>query len=103
MTAARQRLSDRRSSTTFQVEHAGLKFTVTFSRFHSGELAECFVQNHKRGGGADTAVRDAGILLSFALQYGCPAEIISRALSRNSDGSASGVMAAVLDQIMEND
>jgi hypothetical protein len=84
MTATRRRLADRRASETFQVEHAGLRYTVSFSRFDSGELAECFVQNHKRGGGADTAVRDAGILLSFALQYGCPAEVIAR-LTRRGD------------------
>jgi hypothetical protein len=33
------------------------------------------------------------------LQHGCSVETISRALSRNSDGSPSGVMAAVLDAI----
>jgi hypothetical protein len=103
MTAARRRLADRRASTTFQLEHAGLRYTVSYSRFDSGELAEVFISNHKRGNASDVAVRDAGILLSFALQHGCPAETIARALSRNSDGSASGVMAAVLDQIMEND
>jgi len=104
MTAARRRLADRRASTTFQVEHAGLRYTVSYSRFDSGELAEVFISNHKRGNASDVAARDAGILLSFALQYGAPAEAIARALSRNSDGSASGVVAAALDAIMrEND
>src|SRR5215510_2067007 len=103
MTAARRRLADRRASTTFQVEHAGLRYTVSYSRFDSGELAEVFVSNHKAGNASDVAARDAGILLSFCLQYGCPPETIVGALSRNSDGSAGGLMAAVLDQIMEID
>jgi hypothetical protein len=100
---ARRLLPNRRRCESFQLEHVGLRYTVSFGRFDDGSLAECFIQNHKRGGGADTAVRDAGILLSFALQYGCPAEDISQALSRNSDGSASGVVAAALDQILERE
>src|SRR5262249_17248906 len=100
MTAARRRLADRRASTTFQVEHAGLHYTVSYSRFDSGELAEVFISNHWRGNASDVAVRDAGILLSFALQYGAPAEAIAKALSRNSDGSVSGVMGAVFDAIV---
>src|SRR5437763_2180295 len=97
---ARRRLANRRASETFALEHAGLKYTVSLSRFPSGDLAEVFISNHKRGNASDVAARDAGILLSFCLQYGCPVEDISRALSRNSDGSASGVMAAVLDAIL---
>jgi hypothetical protein len=58
-----------------------------------------FISNHKRGNASDIAARDAGIILSLALQHGCPVGTISRALSRNSDGSASGVVAAVLDAI----
>jgi len=98
---ARERLPNRRISSTFELEHSGLHYTVTFSRFPDGRIGEVFIQNHKRGNASDVAVRDAGILLSFCLQYGCPVETISRALSRNSDGSASGVMAAVLDRIAE--
>jgi hypothetical protein len=45
------------------------------------------------------AARDAGILVSLCLQHGCSVETIARALSRNADGSASGVVSAVLDKI----
>jgi hypothetical protein len=99
MSTERKRLPSRRLSETFSHEFAVLRYTVSFSRFADGTLAETFLQNHKRGNASDVAVRDAGILLSFCLQYGCPVETISRALSRNADGSASGVMAAVLDAI----
>jgi hypothetical protein len=98
---ARRRLHNRRCSETFQIEHGGLRYTVSYSLFDDGALAETFISNHKRGNASDIAARDAGIILSFALQYGAPAETISRALSRNSDGSASGVMAAVLDEILK--
>jgi hypothetical protein len=99
MTAARRRLPNRRRSETLQIEHGGLRYTVSFSLFEDGALGECFISNHKRGNASDIAARDAGIILSFALQYGAPVQDIARALSRNSDGSASGVMAAVLDEI----
>jgi hypothetical protein len=99
MNTERQRLSNRRGSETINLEYNGLRYTVTFSRFDDARISEAFVQNHKTGNASDVAVRDAGILLSFCLQYGCPIDTISRALSRNADGSASGVMAAVLDVI----
>jgi hypothetical protein len=96
----RERLRDRRASETFNLEHAGVRYTVRFSRFEDGRVAEAFIANHKWGGSADIAARDAGILLSFCLQFGCPIEDIARALSRNSDGSASGVVGAAVDKIM---
>ena len=98
---ARRRLPNRRRSESFTLEHVGLKYTVSFSRFDDGKIGEVFISNHKRGNASDVAARDAGILVSFCLQYGCSIEDISRALSRNSDGSASGVIAAVLDLIAE--
>lgn len=39
-------------------------------------------------------------LLSLLLQYGCPIDVIAKALSRNSFGGASGVAGAVVDRIM---
>jgi hypothetical protein len=98
-TGQRNRLGNRRSAETFQIEHCGLYFTCTIGRYPSGRLAECFIVNHKTSSSADVNARDAGILVSLCLQYGCSAETIARALSRNTDGSASGVIGAVLDRI----
>jgi hypothetical protein len=95
----RERLANRRASETFSLEHAGMRYSVTISRFDHGRVAEAFIANHKRGNASDVAARDAGILLSFCLQHGCPIEAITRAVCRNSDGSASGVVGAVLDKI----
>jgi len=77
----------------------GLKYKATVGYFPDGRLAELFVSNHKAGNASDVAARDAGILVSLCLQHGCDVATISRALSRNSDGSASGVIGAVLDKI----
>jgi hypothetical protein len=96
----RERLPQRRASVTLNLEHAGLRYVVTISRYQDGRPAECFVQNHKLSSAADIAARDSGILLSLLFQFGCDVETIAHAVTRNGDGSASGVVGAVLDQIM---
>jgi hypothetical protein len=100
---ARARLPNRRFARTFDIEFADLRYKVTTGHFPDGSLAECFVANHRAGNAADVAARDAGILLSLCLQHGCNASTIARALSRNGDGSASGVVGAVLDRIIADD
>jgi hypothetical protein len=99
MTTSRERLANRRSALTFDLEVGGLAYTCTVGRFPDGRVSEVFVQNHKRSSGADVAVRDAGIILSFALQHGADFNSIRRALCRDPRGGASGVMGAVLDAI----
>ena len=95
----RARLPNRRPCRTFDLEHAGLKFKVTVGYFSDGTPSETFVSNHKAGNASDVAARDGGILLSLLLQHGCSVETIARAVSRNADGTASGVIGAVLDKI----
>jgi len=99
----RQRLPNRRASVSFDIEVAGLRYNVTASRFSNNRLSEIFVSNHKAGNASDIAARDAGILVSLCLQHGCVAETIARALSRNNDGSASGVISTVLDKLIVGD
>jgi hypothetical protein len=99
----RERLDNRRASETFSLEHTGLHYTVTTSRDRQRVIREAFISNHKRGTASDVAARDCGILISLCLQYGCPIETIARALSRNSDGSASGVAAAVIDRVLKDE
>ena len=95
----RRSIRNRRLAETFDIEVAGLRYKATIGRFLDGSLSEVFVSNHKAGNASDVAARDAGILVSLCLQHGCDVETIARALSRNSDGSASGVIGAVLDKI----
>jgi hypothetical protein len=96
----RERLPRRRASLTFNLEHAGLYYTITLSHFPDGRPAECFIQNHKLSSAADIAAHDSGILLSLLFQFGCEVDTIARAITRNSDGSAGGVVGAVIDKIM---
>jgi len=98
----RRRLPNRRAAETFELEVAGLHYVESVGRFADGRLAETFIATGKAGSSADTAVGDAAIILSFALQYGADAEAIRRAVSRNSKGEPSGVMGAVLNRLAED-
>jgi hypothetical protein len=43
----RQRLLNRRASTSFDLEVAGLRYTATISHFFDGRIGELFLSNHK--------------------------------------------------------
>lgn len=95
----RRRLPDRRGSITFDVEAFGLRFTVTASPFDGGSIGELFIQNHKAESGAGIMASDGAIAASLALQYGCPADVLRKALSRDARGNATGPLGAALDRL----
>jgi hypothetical protein len=95
----RHRLPNRRSAETFAIEVAGLKYTATIGRFADGRVGELFLCNHKSNSAADTNARDAAIAFSFAIQHGADPETIRKALSRDSQGRATGPLGAALDAI----
>jgi len=93
----RERLPHRRLSETFDFEFAG--YTCTARWFRDGRIAEIFLSSHKSNSVADTAVTDAAIVASIALQFGANVETIRRALCRDSRGHASGPLGAALDEL----
>lgn len=99
MMTARARLPNRRASLVFETEVGGLKYTCSVGRFADGRTGELFLNNHKSNSAADTNARDAAIAFSFAVQHGADAESIRRALSRDSQGRATGPLGAALDAI----
>jgi hypothetical protein len=96
---ARQCLPARRASTTFELELYGLRYTATVSRFANGQPAEIFLQNHKPGSQSDANARDSAVAASLALQFGCPIEILQRAVLRDAAGRPSTPLGAALDVI----
>jgi ribonucleoside-diphosphate reductase alpha chain len=88
---------------TFGIESQRLAFTVTASAFDNGELAEVFITNHRASSGAGIMASDAAIAASLALQYGCPVDVLRKALARDSHGRASGPLGAALDLIVGKD
>jgi hypothetical protein len=97
---ARDRLSNRRRSEiiVFELPGAG-SFRATISRFNDGKIGEVFIDTDRPCSGVAIAARDLGIAASLALQFGCPASILSKALQRLSDGSPAGPLAAALDAL----
>jgi hypothetical protein len=100
----RHRLPQRRDHLLIDFVHGGHRYTAGFGFFQHGGLAEIFINVPGRTGSSLEAVaRDAAILASICLQHGASADVIRRALTRNSDGSAGGPLGAVLDLIAKED
>jgi ribonucleoside-diphosphate reductase alpha chain len=93
----RTRLPNRRGHELIEFEHRGIRYTVGIGRFDDGSVAEVFLSTAKHGTAVDVNAHDAAVAVSLLLQYGCPVETLRRALTRNSDGSASGPLARALD------
>src|SRR5262249_1064173 len=96
----RRRLENRRASTNFELEVAGLRYVATVGYYPNGCIGELFIGNHKSNSTADTNARDAAIAFSFAVQHGAEIEDIRRALCRDSHGRASGPLGAALDRLL---
>jgi hypothetical protein len=44
-------------------------------------------------------LRDCAIILSIAMQYGAPVDVIAGAVTRNRDGSNCSFMGALVDHL----
>jgi hypothetical protein len=99
MITTRRRLPDRRPSITFNVHAFSLRFTVAASPFDDNSIGELFIQNHKADSGAGIMASDSAIAASLALQYGCPADVLRKGLSRDTRGNASGPLGVALDML----
>lgn len=99
--STRKRLPNRRQSESRSYQTpAGLRFTVTSSRYTDGGLAEVFIENHKVSSDAGIMASEAAIAASLALQYGCPAEVIRKAMPRDPHGRATGPLGTALDLLL---
>ena len=96
----RQRLPNRRASTTFNFEDSnGQRYTATIGRYADGSIGEIFLQSRKPGSQSDANARDAAVAASLALQFGCPLETLRHALLRDSHGQPSTPLGAAVDAI----
>jgi hypothetical protein len=99
----RRGLPQRRATFTFDIrdDSGRVDLTVAYSTFEAPPhaVAEIFVTARKIGSGMEAIARDAAILLSLALQHGCPLDTIRHALTRNQDGSPQSLMGRVVDRV----
>lgn len=95
----RQALPQRRSAETFELHVSQTTFAVTVGFYPDGRVAEVFVTGAKAGSEFDAVARDGAVLLSLALQYGVPLDVIRGAVTREGNGAASTIIGAVLDRL----
>src|SRR6516225_1497591 len=100
-TTMRERLSNRRSSISYTFECGGLRYHATISRFDDGRIGEIFITNTKPSSQSDVNARDAGVAASLAFQFGCPLDVLRKALLRDAQGKASSPLGAALDLLAE--
>lgn len=77
----------------------GVDCVVGVGRYLDGKIGEVFINTQKIGTSSDVLVRDAAVILSIAMQYGAPLEVMSRAITRNPDGQPSGPIGELLDKL----
>jgi hypothetical protein len=97
----RQRLPNRRQVEIMEFELSGVRYRATFGRHADGTLAEIFIDLDNPCSDLAIAAHDLAIAASLAMQFGCPADVLRKALQRLSDGSGAGPLAAALDLIAE--
>jgi hypothetical protein len=85
----------------FTVEHDGFAYTITVGEYPDGRIGEIFVDGGKAGTPVQALARDCAVLASLALQHGCSAETIQKALTRIDDATPAGPMGKAMDEIVE--
>ena len=96
----RERLSNRRTSTTIPCVWKDLGFTTTYSQCPvTGRVLELFIGNHKASGTIDLIAKDFAIACSIGLQFGADFETIRQGLLRDSQGAPASPLGAAMDAI----
>ena len=95
----RERLPNRRWSETFGIRMWGNMFHVTIGYQPDGRPGEVFIAGSKSGVQLDSVCRDGAVLLSLAMQYGVPLDVIRDALTKDGDGSPSTIVGAIVERL----
>lgn len=97
----RESLPPRRFCETVEVMWGGRPIQIGIGYFDDGRPAEVFVTGVKVGTDVQAEMRDAAIVLSLALQFGCPFETIVRSLTRDENEHAASIIGMVVDRVAE--
>ena len=95
----RRTLSQRRAAETFDLRFWNQLFTVTVGFYADGTPGEVFIDGCKTGNDTESIARDAGVLLSLALQHGVPPKTICHAVTRGASEEPASILGAVVDSI----
>ena len=98
----RRVLPQRRVAETFDLRFWNQPFTVTVGFYADGTPGEVFIDSRKTGNDIESIARDAGVLLSLALQHGVSPETIRHAVIRGASEEPASILGAVVDSITTN-
>jgi hypothetical protein len=103
---ARERLPERRPNATTRIDFGGFAFTVTVGFDLTGRPLEVFADGARIGTDIGHIISDACVVISLALQHGCPADLLPKSMGRVpypalgegfcGPASALGAIAAVV-------
>jgi hypothetical protein len=97
----RRVLPNKRPLERFELAFRGRDYAISVGRYDDGALAEVFIDASKASTDAADDARAAALVLSLALQHGCPAETVRRAATRDASGRPADIVGAVLDMLAE--
>lgn len=102
----RHRPADRRAHETIAIEHQGQRYKIGLGRDlrpgrNLGPVIEVFLNAQRVNSSVDVLANDGAILMSLALQYGCPPEVIFHAMKRNPDGSPASPLGCAAAYLVE--
>jgi hypothetical protein len=95
----RRVLPRRRATETVNMRFWNQLFTVTVGLYADGTPGEVFIDGCKTGTDLESIARDAGVLLSLALQHGVPPKTIRHAITRGASEEPASILGAVVDAI----
>jgi hypothetical protein len=96
---SRETLTARRHHESFTFRFEGHPHEVGLGFYPDGRLAEVFIEVARVGTPMNLLVKEAAIMVSFALQHGCTIDGMRSAMPRRNDGTAEGLIGALLDHI----
>jgi hypothetical protein len=95
-------LPNRRPHDLAEFTFHGFTYTIGAGLSRAGPF-ELFIDAHKVASQTAEDARDIAVLISIALQYGAPVDVLRQAVGREPDGRPTAVAGAALDLITDFD
>ena len=77
------------------------EFAITIGYYPEGLPGEVFMSGAKAGSDLDVSTRDNAVLISLLMQYGAPLGVLQGSLTREVNGTPSGIAGKVVDMLIE--
>lgn len=102
----RRPLPARRDAVTRRIVHhepgvGDHAFLLSLTYYDDGMVGDCFASGHREGSTMQHIMSDACVVLSLALQYGCPPEALAHSLGTIPKGEDEEVPASFIGTIVQ--